>query len=81
MDEKSGSIAEQKKKAMIEKVRKKALERWENLSFEEIQEARNRISAGMRALHRKKTPEERRQIAMKAAETRRKNQRKGGKDE
>lgn len=63
---------------MDEKMKKKLRERmkahWRELSFEEKLEARKEISEGMRRKHRERTPEERRAIALKAAETRRTNQ-------
>lgn len=64
---------EKTKAAMIEKVRKRILERWAELSLEERREARAAISQGMKRKHASRTVAERKAIAAKAAVSRRRN--------
>ena len=65
---------EAKRKEMAEKMRRLMKERWGELSLEERLETKQQISEGMKQRHRRRTAEERRAIALKAAETRRRNQ-------
>lgn len=71
--------SDEAKAKMVEKVRQAAKERWSNLSFEEVNEAKRKISEAMKKRHRQRTPQERRNIALKAAKTRLEKQKKGGK--